>query len=155
LQGVNYLDQLLGTVQTHARQLAAHHKIKPRPILIKLSPDLTAAEIDSVLECSLKHGVVGIIATNTTMLKEGLSSQNRHEQGGLSGRPLARRSSEMLAYIHRQVHDQLTLIGVGGVFSGADVKEKVANGAALVQLYTGLVYEGPSVAGRILRSLAA
>lgn len=155
LQGAQYLDQLLGRVMTHSLLLADHHNAQKKPILIKISPDLSLAEVDEILQHSLKHGVAGIIATNTTIQIESLKGTYRREPGGLSGSPLARRSNEVIRYIHEQVGQSLVLIGVGGVFSAEDVREKFASGASLVQLYTGLVYEGPRIAGRILRSLAS
>ena len=95
-----------------------------------------------------------MIATNTTVSRQGVRHPRRDEEGGLSGVPLADRSNEMIAHVSQQSAGALPIIGVGGVFSAADVRAKLDAGATLVQVYTGLVYEGPGMAGRILRALA-
>ncbi len=154
LQGPLYLDKLLMEVMAGSQLLADNFSSKIKPILIKISPDLSFSEVDDVLEYSLKHGIAGIIATNTTVQRKGLTAARGWESGGLSGLPLARRSNEMIRYIRKQVGDRLALVGVGGIFSAEDVRERVESGASLVQLYSGLVYEGPRIAGTILRSLA-
>lgn len=154
LQGPKYLDQLLARVMAHSHLLAAHNKVRQKPILIKVSPDLSFSEVDEILEPCLKHGIAGIITANTTTQRKHLKGSARQESGGLSGSPLAQLSNEMITYIRKQVGETLALVGVGGVFSAEDVREKLSCGASLVQLYTSLVYEGPRIAGRILRSLA-
>ncbi|MFQ5398893.1 MAG: quinone-dependent dihydroorotate dehydrogenase [Anaerolineae bacterium] len=155
LQGAAYLGALMATLQAENEALAEKHGVPRRPLLIKVSPDLTWAELDEIIAAALAHNVSGIIATNTTIGRVGLRDPLRAEQGGLSGRPLRERSNAIIAYISRQAGDRLPVIGVGGVRTAADVQEKLDAGAALVQLYTGLVYEGPGIAGRILRELAA
>ncbi len=150
LQGGNYLSHLLKTLQTEGQQLAGQHAIKPRPLLLKIAPDLAWAELDSILQAAQDTEANGIIATNTTISREGLVSGNRAETGGLSGRPLQAKSNAIIAYITKQMGDKLPIIGVGGVFNKADVQAKLDAGAVLVQLYTGLVYEGPGIARRIL-----
>lgn len=154
LQGRDYLDHLLTTLQNENDALAARHGITRRPLLVKIAPDLTAKELDTMLESIEAQAVDGIIATNTTLSREGVTDPRQEEQGGLSGRPLARRSTEIIAYIARQTNGRLPIIGVGGVATAADVREKLDAGASLVQLYTGLVYAGPGLPGRILRGLA-
>lgn len=154
LQGERYLERLLDRLGEEAEALAEAYG-RRRPLLLKIAPDLTPAELNVILEAALKGGVAGIIATNTTVAREGLRDRRRTEEGGLSGAPLAERSNEMISTIHRQTAGALPIIGVGGVFSAADVRAKLDAGAALVQVYTGLVYEGPGMAGRLLRRLAA
>ncbi|RMH63771.1 MAG: quinone-dependent dihydroorotate dehydrogenase [Calditrichaeota bacterium] len=123
---------------------------RPRPLLVKIAPDMDKAYLDDVLEVLTENKITGIIATNTTVTRDGLrsSSQLIQENGGLSGRPLEKKSNEMIAYI--RAHGSLTIIGVGGVFTGADMVAKIKAGAHLVQMYTGLIYEGPLAVRRIL-----
>lgn len=111
------------------------------------------AELDQILRAATDQAVDGLIATNTTLARAGLNDCNRHEKGGLSGAPLARRSNEVIAHIYRQVGHELPVIGVGGVSSPDDVKAKLGAGDVLVQVYTGLVYQGPRLAGNLLRAL--
>lgn len=125
-----------------------------RPLLLKIAPDLTRPEIDVIVAAALDGGVAGIIATNTTVSRRGVCGPRRDEKGGLSGAPLAGRSNEVIAYVSQQASGALPVIGVGGVFSAADVRAKLEAGATLVQVYTGLVYEGPGIAGFLLRELA-
>jgi dihydroorotate dehydrogenase len=147
------LSQLLADLQAENRALAAEHGIERRPLLVKIAPDLTWAELDEMLTAVTEHQIDGIIATNTTLARKGLSHENKDEQGGLSGRPLRQRSTEIIRYIHRKTGGKLPIIGVGGVQTAEDVKAKLEAGASLVQVFTGLIYEGPGLAGRILREL--
>jgi dihydroorotate dehydrogenase len=154
LQGDNYLGHLLGTLMAKNQTLAEMHQIHKRPLLVKIAPDLTWAELDDILTAVLDYKIDGIIATNTTLNRDGLTDPNREESGGLSGRPLRQRSTEVVAYIHRQTGGKLPIIGVGGIRSAEDVQEKLDAGASLVQLYTSLIYEGPGLVGHILRAMA-
>jgi dihydroorotate dehydrogenase len=149
----SYLDELLGMLVSENAKLGTQYAVKPRPLFVKLSPDMTWSELDAALDVSIANQIDGIIATNTTVQRNSLTSTGASEEGGLSGRPLAQRSSEMVAYIHRRTNGTLPIIGVGGVFNADDVREKIDAGASAVQVYTGLVYEGPGMAGRILRDL--
>ena len=153
LQGGNYLGHLLAALQQENGQLAQKYGVEQRPLLVKIAPDLTWPELDEILIAVQDNDLNGIIATNTTISREGLVDVRWDEQGGLSGRPLAQRSNEVIAYIQRQTNGNLPIVGVGGVQTAADVRAKVDAGAALVQLYTSLIYEGPRLAGRILRGL--
>ena len=152
LQGGRYLARLLARLVAARDELAEKERVLPRPLLLKIAPDLTRAEVDQILELALQSGVEGIIATNTTVARSGLSHRHRQEQGGLSGAPLAEASNELIAYVHEQAGERLPIIGVGGVFSAADLRAKIAAGASLVQVYTGLVYEGPGMPGSVLRA---
>ena len=123
------------------------------PVLSKLSPDLSWKQLDEALEVCLATGISGIIATNTTLKRQGLAWKGS-EVGGLSGAPIHKRALEVVGYVHRQTAGKLPIIGVGGVFSGHDAYQMICAGASLVQIYTALVYEGPGVVGRILRELS-
>lgn len=123
-----------------------------RPLFIKVSPDLSPDALDEVVEVALEHRVTGLIATNTTVLRTGLT-EDPHEVGGLSGAPLKRQSNEILKHLHRASQGSLVLIGVGGIFDGQDLFDKIACGAHLCQVYTGWVYEGPSMAAKCLEEL--
>lgn len=153
LQSRSFLSRLLLALMDGNRTLAAQFRLPVRPLILKISPDLAWKQLDHVLEAADEQGISGIVATNTTLARPGLTSPRRSVSGGLSGSPLRERSTEMIRYIRRESSGRMPVIGVGGVTSAADVKEKLDAGATLVQMYTGLVYEGPGVAGRILRSL--
>jgi dihydroorotate dehydrogenase len=153
LQGKRHLDTLLEELMNHNVVLANQFDTPEKPLLIKIAPDLTMAEIDTALESALDHGIKGILATNTTLARGGLSSHHYRETGGLSGLPVAQKSNEIIAYISRRTQGQLPIIGVGGVFTVEDVRQKLAAGASLVQVYTGMVYEGPGLAGRLNRAM--
>lgn len=129
----------------------------PKPLLIKLSPDLSDLELDRVLEAAERY-IDGIIATNTTTSREGLSLRTRDQrltaqEGGLSGAPLRGRATQVIAEIYQKTGGKLPIIGVGGVFTPEDAWEKLRAGASLVQVYTGLIYEGPGLIKRINRGL--
>ncbi len=123
------------------------------PVFLKLSPDLSSAELDDVLDVALARGADGLILTNTTVRRDGLRSAQGSEAGGLSGRPLLAPSSGMLAHAWRATGGRIPLIGVGGIASARDAYAKIRAGASLVQLYTALVYQGPGLIGRILDGL--
>lgn len=153
LQGGNYLGYLLRVLVAENERLGRKHGLAPRPLLVKIAPDLTEGEIAEIVGVALDEKVDGIIATNTTTAREGLESALRSEQGGLSGQPLAVRSTEVIDLICRETGGRLPVIGAGGVRTANDARAKLDAGASLVQMYTGLVYEGPRVAGQILRNL--
>jgi len=146
LQEKSRLDDLLGYLQEKNR---AQRAPAGKPLLAKISPDLNWKQLDDVLEACVKHGVAGLVATNTTLSREGLSGKGKEEGGGLSGRPLRGRSTEFIRYIHRETSGRLPIIGVGGVFGAEDAWEKIRAGASLIQAYTGFVYGGPAFARRI------
>lgn len=124
-----------------------------KPILLKIAPDLNEAQLDDILQILADLGLDGIIATNTTMAREG-SFENLSEAGGISGEPVERKSTEIIARISKQTNGKLPIIGVGGISSPDTAKRKIDAGASLVQVYTGMVYEGPFLAKRIARGLA-
>lgn len=130
-------------------------KLKPKPILLKIAPDLTNEQLDDVIEIVLETNLAGIIATNTTILREGLKSSAKlsNEMGGLSGRPLRRRSTEVIAYLHDKSKGKIPIIGVGGIHSAEDAIEKLKAGACLIQLYSGFIYEGPGLIKNINQAI--
>jgi dihydroorotate dehydrogenase len=154
LQGGHYLGHLLATMKAENTQLAQKHGIMERPLYVKIAPDLTWPELDEILTAVQDNDIAAIIATNTTLARHGLNDPQQQESGGLSGRPLAQRSNDIIAYIHRQTNGRLPIIGVGGVQTAADAQAKLDAGASLVQLYTSLIYAGPRLPGHILRTLA-
>jgi dihydroorotate dehydrogenase len=126
-----------------------------RPILLKIAPDLTNEQLNDIVEIVQQTGIAGVIATNTTISREGLASPERllNEPGGLSGKPLTQRSTEVIRYLSQRSGASFPIIGVGGIHSEQDAVEKLEAGAALVQLYTGFIYEGPGLIGRINKRL--
>ena len=155
LQAPAALDELLGRImQTRARLVAAGQP--SRPVLVKLAPDIADADLPAIAERLLAHKVDGAIVSNTTVARDGLTQTGlANEAGGLSGRPLFRRSTRALARLHLATGGRLPLIGVGGIDSGETALAKIEAGASLLQLYTGLVYEGPGLIGVIKRHLKA
>jgi dihydroorotate dehydrogenase len=132
----------------------ADHTLKP--LLVKIAPDLSEAEIESIVDLCLRNRVAGIIATNTTISREGLKTPDVASigAGGLSGVPLRQRATEVISTIYRHSQGKLPIIGVGGIFTPEDAFEKISAGASLLQAYTGFVYGGPSFAIDISRGLA-
>ena len=151
LQDKEPLTQLLQTLQDLNRQ-----KPTSKPILLKIAPDLTNAQLDDIIEIVEKTGIAGVIATNTTISREGLKENAvAIGAGGLSGQPLRARATEVIRYLREKSGETLVIIGVGGIASAEDSIEKLAAGASLVQIYTGLVYEGPMLIKRINKGLVA
>jgi len=125
-----------------------------RPILLKIAPDLSNQQLDDIIEIVQQSGIAGVIATNTTISREGLkSTQNQQEIGGLSGKPLTSRSTEVIRYLSEKSGKAFPIIGVGGIHSAKDAQEKLEAGASLIQLYTGFVYEGPGLVKQICKKL--
>lgn len=151
LQKSENLDDLLGALQNRNRELGK------KPLMVKIAPDLTEGDIQMIVETCLQLEVSGIIATNTTISRYGIKTSNvaQFGPGGLSGKPLAERSNEVIRTIYRHSKGTLPIIGVGGIFSGQDAFEKIAAGACLLQAYTGFIYHGPSFASDINAGLAA
>lgn len=152
LQSRQALQDLLGAVVPEANR-EANQAGRKVPLLVKLAPDLSDGELDDALEVLLACGVDGVIASNTTLSRDGLRSRLAGESGGMSGAPLSARSSAMIAAIERRTGGKLPVIGVGGIMSAEDARVKLDAGAVLVQVYTGLVYRGPGLVREILRGL--
>jgi dihydroorotate dehydrogenase len=152
LQDREALDQVLGSVQAENQKHGT-----PKPVLVKIAPDLSYTAIDEVLEVAQKNRLAGIVATNTTIARpetaDEFARKSYAETGGLSGAPLRARSTEIVRYIYRKTSGRLPIFGVGGIFTAEHAWEKIRAGASLVQCYTGLVYEGPSIARNIVRGL--
>ncbi|MVM29359.1 quinone-dependent dihydroorotate dehydrogenase [Spirosoma sp. HMF4905] len=152
LQEREPLTKLLTALQQENRQHSS-----PKPILLKIAPDLTNGQLDDIIAIVTETGIAGVIATNTTISRAGLKTNSTDVEqigaGGVSGRPLCERSTEVIRYLHQQSGAAFPIIGVGGIFSVEDAKEKLNAGASLVQLYTSFIYEGPALAKRINRGL--
>jgi dihydroorotate dehydrogenase len=157
LQRQDLLSELLGALQERNRTLALTKSVERKPLLVKIAPDLSEAELQSIIEVAVGAGVAGVIATNTTVSRAGIQFNAAQVkalgEGGLSGAPLRKRSNEVIATIYRATKGKLPIIGVGGVFKAADAWEKIISGASLVQLYTGFIYEGPRVARKLNEGL--
>lgn len=148
LQDKEPLTQLLGTLQ----QLNLK-KSKPKPILLKIAPDLTDEQLLDIIDIIKDTKIAGVIATNTTLSREGLISDNKMEMGGLSGKPLTKRSTEVIRFLSEKSGKAFPIIGVGGIHSAEDALEKLDAGASLVQLYTGFIYEGPQLINDINQAI--
>ncbi len=150
LQEKEPLKQLLSALQA-----LNHTKAVPKPILLKIAPDLSNEQLDDVIEIVLETKLAGVIATNTTLSREGLKSEATmvQEAGGLSGKPLRARSTEVIAYLSEKSKNQFPIIGVGGIYSAEDAIEKLQAGASLVQIYSGFIYEGPTLIKKINQAI--
>ncbi len=153
LQDESRLRELLGAITAANRTRASVQGQRRVPILLKIAPDLTWPQIDAVLGVIAEFGLDGIIATNTTLARPGFFA-TVNEAGGLSGAPLRRRSTEIINFIARSTHGRLPIIGVGGIVDAQSAAEKLDAGAALVQVYTGMIYRGPFFAAELARALA-
>ncbi len=150
LQGKAALAALLSTV------MEAHSGLtKPIPIFLKIAPDLDEPQLDDIATVALESGISGLFATNTTLARDGLHGPHAAEAGGLSGAPLMEKSTQVLRDMAQRVGDKMPLIGVGGIASADDAMAKIKAGASAVQLYTGLIYGGITLADRIARDLDA
>ena len=149
LQGRARLDALL------ARLLPARDGVGRVPLLLKVAPDLAAEDKADIAELALHHGIDGLIVSNTTIARPALQSRHRGETGGLSGLPLMAPATAALADFYRLTQGRISLVGVGGIASGADAYAKVRAGASVLQLYSALVFAGPALVAQILTDLAA
>ena len=140
LQDKEPLQKLLNHLQAKNEK-----KPKPKPILLKIAPDLTEEQLMDIIDIVISSKIAGVIATNTTISREGLASTHRNEAGGLSGKPLTKSSTEVIRFLSTKSNKAFPIIGVGGIMTPQDALEKLDAGASLVQLYTGFVYEGPSL----------
>jgi dihydroorotate dehydrogenase len=157
LQQADSLEELLGALKMRNAELNRRNR-KNMPLLVKIAPDLSEAEIEAAADICLRLGLSGIIATNTTVSRENLKT-NRSEierigQGGLSGKPLQQKSTAVISTLYRHSKGKLPIIGVGGIFTAEDAFEKIAAGACLLQAYTGFVYQGFTFAHDINFGLA-
>ena len=128
-------------------------KSNPKPILLKIAPDLTEEQLLDIIEIITMVKIDGVIATNTTLSREGLQSTNKKEIGGLSGKPVTDRSTAVIRFLHEKSNKAFPIIGVGGIHTPEDALEKLEAGASLIQLYTGFVYEGPGVVKKMNKAI--
>ena len=126
---------------------------KSKPILLKIAPDLTDEQLMDIIDIVEQTRIAGVIATNTTITREGLTSEKKAETGGLSGRPLTQRSTEVIRFLAEKSQHRFPIIGVGGIHTPEDALEKLRAGASLVQIFTGFIYEGPSLIKRINKAI--
>lgn len=148
LQEKGPLKNILATLQSRNQKNGTS-----RPILLKIAPDLTDSQLDDIVEIVTETGIAGVIATNTTIAREGLTSNMKNENGGLSGKPLTKRSTEVIRYLSEKSNKSFPIIGVGGIHSPEDAIDKLNAGASLIQIYTGFIYEGPGLIKRINKKL--
>ncbi|RKT00264.1 quinone-dependent dihydroorotate dehydrogenase [Flavobacterium sp. 123] len=148
LQDKEPLTQLLQTLEN--KNLA---KPKQKPILLKIAPDLTDEQLLDIIDIVKETKIAGVIATNTTLSREGLQSENKVETGGLSGKPLKSRSTEVIRFLSEKSNKAFPIVGVGGIHSAEDAIEKLEAGASLVQIYTGFIYEGPALVKAINKKI--
>ena len=148
LQEKEPLKALLNTLQNLNLK-----KDKPKPIILKIAPDLTNEQLLDIIEIVNETKIAGVIASNTTISRDGLESANKSETGGLSGKPLTNRSTEVIRFLSEKSNKSFPIIGVGGIHSAKDALEKLDAGASLVQLYTGFIYEGPKLINKINKAL--
>ena len=153
LQERGFLEALLGRIAAR-RDEVADRLGRGVPVLVKLAPDLTDEQLVNAVDAIVEAGVDGIIATNTTISREGLVHPLAGEEGGLSGAALTQRSTRVIAKIHEHTGGVIPIVGAGGIMGPKDARAKLDAGAVLVQIYTGLVYEGPGLVKRILKDLA-
>jgi len=145
LQYGDALNELLAALKAEQQVLAEQHG-KYVPLAVKIAPDLTKEEVESIAECLVSNNIDGVIATNTTLSREGVEGlEHGEEQGGLSGEPVKDKSTEVIRLLAIALDNKLPIIGVGGISSGRDAQEKIAAGAKLVQVYTGFIYQGPEL----------
>ncbi len=149
LQDKKPLTELLHTLQQKNQD-----KVASKPILLKIAPDLTEEQLLDIIEIVNQTKIAGVIATNTTISRDNLQSVNKEEAGGLSGKPVKNRSTDVIRFLAQKSNKSFPIIGVGGIHSAEDALEKLEAGADLVQLYTGFIYEGPALVKRINKQLS-
>jgi dihydroorotate dehydrogenase len=153
LQSDEALDALLQAIASRREQLTQEHGVR-KPVFVKVAPDLDAAQIDVIAATLMRHGMDGVVATNTTLSRDAVHGlPHADEAGGLSGAPVLEMSNRVIAQLRQRLGRGFPIIGVGGVMSAADAVSKVLAGADLVQIYTGLIYQGPALVPECARAL--
>lgn len=153
LQEKDALSALLATLKSEQNKLAEKHG-KYVPIALKIAPDLISEQVVEIADLLMRHKIDGVIATNTTLARDAVKGMhNAEETGGLSGAPVRNQSTVVIQQLSKQLQGALPIIGVGGILSGADAVEKIAAGASLVQVYSGLIYQGPKLVRDICKTL--
>jgi dihydroorotate dehydrogenase len=146
----------LKKILTNLQQLNSKH-LNPKPILLKIAPDLNNEQLDDVVDLALEIKLDGLVATNTTISRSNLTTDDSQltkiGAGGLSGLPVQKRSTEVVQYILQKTNGQIPIIASGGIFTAADAREKMEAGASLIQVWTGFIYEGPSIVKNICKGL--
>jgi dihydroorotate dehydrogenase len=155
LQHGDDLRHLLRAVLGEVGAQAAAQRMPVKPVLVKIAPDLTPDELEAIVDTVAASGAAGIIATNTTVSREGVSPRYAGESGGLSGRPLTAKSTAVIRAVYAQTRGKLPIIGCGGIFTAADAYDKIRAGASLIEVYTGFIYRGPGMLREINRQLSA
>lgn len=157
LQEKDSLKQILTNLQAVQQSMVATTNVATKPILLKIAPDLTNEQLDDVIDLAMEIKLDGLVATNTTISRGGLSTNsekiNAIGAGGLSGLPVKKRSTEVVQYIQQKTNSSIPLIASGGIFTGEDAKEKMQTGAQLIQVWTGFIYIGPAIAKNICKKL--
>ena len=146
----DYLIELIKAVQKENKSFAVQ-----KPILLKIAPDLNTLQLDEIIEIVSETKIEGVIATNTSISREGLLSENKKEWGGLSGKPIADKSTQVIRYLHKKSNGAFPIIGVGGIHSAQDALDKIEAGASLIQIFTGFIYEGPSLIKKINKAISS
>lgn len=148
LQDKKPLSKILNTLQN-----LNNKKENPKPILLKIAPDLTNEQLNDIVEIVTETKIAGVIATNTTIERNNLISENQKETGGLSGKPLVQKATDVISYLSKKSNNSFPIVGVGGIFNETDAKDKIDSGSSLVQIFSGFIYQGPSLVKRICKSL--
>ena len=153
LQGEEMLRNLLGKLDEARKRLSDRYSVR-KPLFLKIAPDLDTADIHLIADLSMEFGIDAMIATNTTIARDAVDGmQHSQEAGGLSGAPVRAASTQVIKTLKAKLGNQLPIIGVGGILSGADAKEKIAAGASLVQLYSGLIFRGPDLVNECAKAI--
>ena len=153
LQHGDHLRGILTECQKANRVCSEQHNASEKPLLVKVAPDLTTEELNSILDMAMSCGIDGIVATNTTLQRPNVDHKVYNEQGGCSGAPLRQQSTEMIRHIYAYTNGTLPIVGVGGIMNADDAWEKITAGATLIQAYAGFVFEGPGLTKAIVHGL--
>ncbi|MCB1985422.1 MAG: quinone-dependent dihydroorotate dehydrogenase [Burkholderiales bacterium] len=153
LQSATALNEMLSELKSEQHNLSQKHG-KYTPLVVKIAPDLDTSQVETIAKLLIKHQVDGVIATNTTLSRNGIEHLAvSHETGGMSGAPLTQAATEIIKQLHHFLQDSIPIIGVGGIMSAKDAKDKIDAGACLIQIYTGLVYQGPGLVSDIAKEV--
>ena len=153
LQGEEMLRSLLSDLDQARKRLSDRYGVR-KPLFLKIAPDLDVADINLIADLLMEFGIDAIIATNTTIARDAVQGMKHgHEAGGLSGAPVRHAANLVIKALQARLANQLPIIGVGGILSGADAKEKIASGASLIQIYSGLIYRGPDLVNECVKAL--
>lgn len=155
LQSVAFLDPLVGGLMAERQRLEVLHGVRV-PLVVKIAPDLSVPEVEALADCLVRFKVDGVIATNTTLSREGVQNlRHGQEAGGLSGRPVLERSTVIVEQLSQRLSGRVPIIACGGIFHPDDVQRKIDAGASLVQIYSGLIFRGPGLVSQLVRAAQA